>query len=465
MPGKRPEKGEPTGAEPPDPAGQWGLSGTASAFTRTVNTPCWSALSSLAAGEKAVFMNAIRVWFVTGRLPPEYSGAGRNDSLLGVSCARQNIEVTLLAPRSRNMQLPPSQDGVPVYWLPGGVSILTKISRIIYTLRAFELLGSPRVIRIRGFSLEHALLLLLVKWRRAGVPVVVQPAMLGGDDPESLSKKRFGNFQVRQLLKADAIFAMNVQIAHQLLKRNYPREAIYRTRNPVSGKHFVSRSPEERRSVRGGLGIPEDSVLVATVGVILPRKRQAFVTEGFCLALEQNGSERKVLVHIGPRSTDGFAAGRPDHGQRSLSEERSVAEIVHRFESSTIVSFLGEREDIPTVLGAVDILVHASKEEGEANVVNEAAAAGVALVIPTSSIYDDQVPAGYPWRFDVDSAADLARVLAHLMKDSSIRMEAGQALREHARQTRSEDAVGKQYAEMLRAVVEHHGRKGAHGGR
>ena len=402
---------------------------------------------------------------MTGRLPPEYSGAGRNDSVLGVSCARHNVEVTFLAPRSRNMDMPPSQDGVPVYWLPGGVSIVTKIRRVAKTLRAFGSLEAPDVIRMRGFSLERALLLLLLKWRSPSVPILVQPAMLGGDDPESLRKKRFGRFQLRQLFKADAIFAMNVQIADQLLKRGYPREAIYRTRNPVSGKYFVAPSPEERRSVRKGLGIPEDAVLIATVGGVLPRKRQAFVTEGFCQALEQSGTERNVLVHIGPRFTDGFADGTPDSVRRSQSEERAVADIAHRFGRSRIVLFLGEREDIPALLGAVDVLVHASREEGEANVVNEAAAAGVVVVVPASSIYDDQVPEGYPWRFDVDSTGDLAVILARLMKDSSLRAEAGRALRDHARQTRSEDAVGKQYAEMLRAVLQRQGRGGAHSDR
>ena len=403
-------------------------------------------------------MDPIRVWFVTGRLPPEYSGAGRNDSVLGASCARHNVDVTFLAPRSRNMDLPPSLDGVPLYWLPAGASILTKLSRVVTTLRAFRALGVPDVIRMRGFSLERALLLLLLKWIRPRIPIVVQPAMLGGDDPESLSRKRFGRFQVRQLLKADAIFAMNVQIADQLLERGYPSEAIYRTRNPASGKYFTAPSPEERGCVRNDLGIPEDAVLIATVGGILPRKRQAFVTEGFCRALEQSGSERKVLLHIGPRFTNGFADGTPDTVRWSQLEERAVTDIANRFGRSTIVSFLGEREDIPVVLGAVDILVHASREEGEANVVNEAAAAGVVVVVPRSSIYDDQLPEGYPWRFDVDSPADLGIMLARLMTDPTLRAEAGSALREHARQTRSEDAVGKQYAEMLRAVVERQGR-------
>ena len=456
-PGKRPEKRGPTEAETPDLAGKE-LIGAASAPRGDVKISRCSALPWLAPDEKAVFMNAIRVWFVTGLLPPEYSGAGRNDSVLGASCARHNVDVTFLAPRSRNIDLPPSLEGVPVYWLPAGLSILTKISRVATTLRAFGALGVPDVIRMRGFSLERALLFLLLKWIRPRIPIVVQPAMLGGDDPESLSRKRFGRFQVRQLLKADAIFAMNVQILEEFLGRGYPKERIYRTRNPILEEFFVAHSAEQRRSVRKELGIPEDAVVVATVGAVLPRKRQSFVTEGFCRAVEDCGSDKKFLVHVGPRASDRLSAGRPDQFRGSGLEEEAVESVARRFDRSSNVLLLGERQDIAAVFGAVDILVHGSTEEGEANVVNEAAAAGVAVVVPTSSIYDDQVPAGYPWRFDVDSTADLAMVLARLMKDSSLRAKAGRALREHARQTRSEEAVGKQYVEMLRAVVERQGR-------
>ncbi len=402
---------------------------------------------------------------MTGHLPPEYSGAGRNDSVLGVSCADHNVEVAFLAPRSRKMDRPSSVGGLPVYWLPGRKSKVTKISRLAKTIRAFGVLDAPDVIRMRGFSLENALLLLMLKWIRPRIPIVVQPAMLGGDDPASLSKKPLGSFQVRQLLKADAIFAMNAQIEDQLLKKGYPKEGIFRTRNPVSAKYFVSTSSEERCSIRKGLGIPDDAVVVATVGVILPRKRQAFVTEGFCRALEQGGSEHTALVHIGPRFADSFTDGTPRQVRASQSEERSAVDVAYRFGYSTRVSFLGEREDIPAMLGAVDVLVHASREEGEANVVNEAAAAGVVVVIPASSIYDDQVPAGYPWRFDADSTADLAMTLARLMTDSTLRAEAGRALREHARLTRSEEAVGKQYAEILRAVVQQKGGGGTHSDR
>jgi glycosyltransferase involved in cell wall biosynthesis len=410
-------------------------------------------------------MKTIRVWFVTGLLPPEFSGAGRNDSVLGPSCAAHSVEVTFLALRSKHIEKPSSIGGVPVYWLPGGCSRATKISRLAKTIRAFRVLEAPNAIRMRGFSLEHALLLFLLKWMRPRIPIVVQPAMLGGDDPETLSKRPLGRFQVRQLLKADAVFAMNAHIADQLLERGYPKESIYRTRNPVLGKFFAETSGEGRRAVRKGLGIPGDAVVFATVGVILPRKRLTFVTEGFCRAIENGGSEHTVLVHIGPSFTGSFRDGEPRHIRESQSEEQCVLDIVHRFGCSTSVSFLGEREDIPALLGAVDVLVHASREEGEANVVNEAAAAGVVVVIPTSSIYDDQVPDGYPWRFDVDSTADLAMMLARLMMDSSLREEAGRALREHARQTRSEGAVGKQYAEMLRAVVERQGWLGNHGSR
>lgn len=336
---------------------------------------------------------------------------------------------------------------------------------MIRTIRAFRMLGTPDVIRVRGFSLERALVLFLLKVGRPRVPVVVQPAMLGGDDPASLGRKRFGRFQERQLLKADAIFAMNIQILEQLLERGYPREAIYRTRNPVSAEFFVARSAEERRCVRMDLGIPEDAVVVATVGVILPRKRQAFVTEGFCGALEECGGENKFLIHVGPGATDRLMAGRPDQFRESRSEGEAVARIVNQFERSESVSLLGEREDVAALLGAVDILVHASTEEGEANVVNEAAAAGVAVVVPTSSVYDDQLPEAYPWRFDVRNARELALLLARLMTDPSLREDAGGALREHARQHRSEEVVGKEYAEILRAVVERQRRGGTHSDR
>ena len=43
--------------------------------------------------------NLIRTWFITGSLPPRYSGAGRNDLLLAPHCVKYGLDITFVAPK------------------------------------------------------------------------------------------------------------------------------------------------------------------------------------------------------------------------------------------------------------------------------------------------------------------------------------------------------------------------------
>lgn len=114
------------------------------------------------------------------------------------------------------------------------------------------------------------------------------------------------------------------------------------------------------------------------------------------------------------------------------------------------VLLLGQRDDVPELLGAADVLALSSRWEARPLVVQEAARAGVAIVATTvGGVVDlvggaaDLVPPGDP--------AALGAALSRLVSDPAHRRQVAEAVRERAAQWPDEAATTQQ----VRGVYDH----------
>jgi glycosyltransferase involved in cell wall biosynthesis len=118
----------------------------------------------------------------------------------------------------------------------------------------------------------------------------------------------------------------------------------------------------ERKSVRERMGFDQDRIVIGCVGNLIPYKGHADLISAFALA----GAEdpRLALVIVGEDRGIG----------KDLSQQAETLGVADR------VSLLGQRADVPALLGAFDVAVLPSHEEGFSNALLEMLSAGLPVI-------------------------------------------------------------------------------------
>ncbi|HEX9696747.1 MAG TPA: glycosyltransferase family 4 protein [Actinomycetota bacterium] len=135
----------------------------------------------------------------------------------------------------------------------------------------------------------------------------------------------------------------------------------------IDTERFASARASQRAASRAAFGVAPDEPLVGIVGRLQPWKGQhVFLRAAARVASRQ--PRAKFL--IAGDALGGFSAAYPDE-LRTLAADLGIADRV---------IFAGARDDVPAVLAALDVFVHASVEEPFGIVIVEALAARVPVV-------------------------------------------------------------------------------------
>ncbi len=233
--------------------------------------------------------------------------------------------------------------------------------------------------------------------------------------------------------RTDVLIAISPNIVKDLLHKYKIGEAGQVQIVPLGFdlEGLLALSQSERLAARRSLEVPDDAVVVATVGRLTAIKQQTLFLQ-MAQRLAQR-SRRFVFLLVG----DG--------------DLRTDLEMQARQLGVPQVRFLGWRGDLETIYGATDIFVLTSRNEGTPVALIEAMAAGVASVstdvggvrdVISSSELGSLVPSG-------DLNALVAAVL-DLADDPARRLELG-------RQARASVRVRFQATRLTRDIVELYG--------
>lgn len=135
----------------------------------------------------------------------------------------------------------------------------------------------------------------------------------------------------------------------------------------IDVERFAAARPAHRDAMRASFGVAPDAPLIGIVGRLQPWKGQhVFLRAAARIADAHPGA----LFVIAGDAIGGFSAGYPAE-LRAFAAELGL-------ESRVI--FAGARDDVPAVLAALDVFVHASIEEPFGIVIVEAMAAGLPVI-------------------------------------------------------------------------------------
>lgn len=220
------------------------------------------------------------------------------------------------------------------------------------------------------------------------------------------------------LRRFDRILAMSEHVREQVLTADLPAEKVGRVYGSIDVDEFEERYTKSPERTRTELGVPDDEVFVLMVGHIREWKGQHVLVEALSL-LDPAVRDRAHVALAGAVS---------DAEQRY--RER-LDRLIRDEGLEDTVEFLGYREDVPDLLRAADIAVHASiRPEPFGLVILEAMAAGTPIVASDRGGPKEILREGTGLTFDPEAPEALARHLEALISDADRRSAIARSARD-----------------------------------
>jgi glycosyltransferase involved in cell wall biosynthesis len=206
----------------------------------------------------------------------------------------------------------------------------------------------------------------------------------------------------------DCVIAVSKQVSASIAENAGSRIPVHVVQNGIPVERFV-RSPEDAKSVRAELNIPDNSVVVGTVAVFRPVKDLRSWLKAARIIKDQYKNAHFLIVGDGPLFKE----------IRSTASELGLNDAAH---------FVGLQQNVSPYFSAMDIYANSSILEGLPLSLLEAMAMNLPVVatavggIP-EAVKDEKtgllVPPGNP--------AALAERICVLISNDRLRQEFGQA--------------------------------------
>jgi glycosyltransferase involved in cell wall biosynthesis len=242
------------------------------------------------------------------------------------------------------------EQGIPVRHLGRG----RFDPRIVGDLVALARARGARVLHVHGYAAAD--------FGRLAAPLAGAKLVLHEHfaDPRMPAYQSLADRLLRR--RTDGAIAVSRSTRAFLVKERFvPEERVRLIWNGAPLDEFAPVPRERALRVRHDLGLPEDALVVGTIGRLNAQKGHRFLVEAAARLLA--GRPRARFVVAG----DGDLA-------RDLREQAEALGIADR------VVFAGHRSDVPDLLGALDVFCISSLYEGTPLALFEAMAAGKAIV-------------------------------------------------------------------------------------
>lgn len=278
-------------------------------------------------------------------------------------------------------------------------SIVKDICRII----------KERNIKVVRTHQYHANLYGRLAAHKAGVPCVVASVHNTYTRDQKFHRRLINWFLARF---TDRIVAVSGNVRDDILVYDHVSpDKVEIIRNGVNIDMF---SNQDGKSKRSEFGIPEDALVIGTVGRLAEAKGQRYILEALAVLKDKFPLIRLLIAGDGPlrKELEAYA--------ETLGIKQNVL-------------FLGMRRDIPALLSVMDIFVLPSRWEGLPNALLEAMAGSrpiIATDIPSFREIIDTKDVGF--LIPPGDSAALSEAIRLLLEDKRLRESMGKVARERA---------------------------------
>lgn len=269
--------------------------------------------------------------------------------------------------------------------------------------------------------------------RLAGVPVVIKPS-LGGSDGE-LHKLLASSAApaLLPILRSVSRFAvMSPSIGDELAAVGVSRDRLVAVSNGVDLARFRPADAEHQYATRVRFELPPEGPVALFVGQLVERKGVRPLLEAWSRV--RGELEGATLVFVG-------------HGPEAGAVEAVASD------SRARVRFLGARNDVVEIMQAADALVLPSRNESFGNVMVEAMACGLPLVVGRTGVAEALDLDGVAGRIVApDDPESIARALVEVLGAPDVAAALGARGREIARQFDFTEIAGR-YLEIYEGML------------
>ncbi|MBC7905452.1 MAG: glycosyltransferase [Rhodospirillaceae bacterium] len=231
-----------------------------------------------------------------------------------------------------------------------------------------------------------------------------------------------------------ALLVANSQaVATDLRQENAPTERIRLIYNGIDSEPFTR--PLDRTALRAELGIGPNTLVFCIVANLLPYKGHSDLLDALANWSGRDGDWALLCV------------GRDDGAKADLARRCKAAQMDGK------VHFLGQRSDVPALMGISDMGLLCSREEGFSNSILEGMAAGLPMIVSDAGGNGEAIAHGrtgliYP----AGDVAALGAALDYLAGQPDLRRSLGAAARQWVQTNLSIEACVQRYTELYHSL-------------
>lgn len=207
--------------------------------------------------------------------------------------------------------------------------------------------------------------------------------------------------------------------------------------NGVDTRKFAPVGESDKVATRKEFGLAPDDLLVGCVASLFPVKRHRDLIDAMARVRAVMPQTRLVLIGDGP-----------------LRHELEAQ--IHSLGLQDAVRLLGDRDDIPRLLPALDLFVLASSSEGLSNAILEAQACALPVVATRVGGNPDLVEEDCGRLVRAEDPPMLADAMLELLQDPLLRSRLGSTARTRVEQKHSLQAMVDSYLCLYRDLVREH---------
>jgi glycosyltransferase involved in cell wall biosynthesis len=202
-------------------------------------------------------------------------------------------------------------------------------------------------------------------------------------------------------------------------------------------KRYSRAAARPRTDMRTALGIPRDALVIGIVATLRSWKGHAYLLEAFVNLVEAFPSAHLLIAGNGPF-------------REPLLERITASGLADR------IHLVGQREDVPDVLGAMDVFALPSyANEGVPQAIMQAMAMELPVVSTTVGAIDEAVEDGVTGSLvEPKHVGQLKARLAELLASEALRRTMGAAARKRAESRFSQDAMLDAMENLFRQLAQ-----------